>query len=157
MEIILLLLLFTFIILMAWFSQASTPEDNREPYVRDATGAVMALYVAGPVADVPNHESYIHDGTAHQNPAVREYTGVYWFILPWPEDRQERYYPLTDNGPGVDLVAIQKRIDRARLRRGQVVELVAMPRWAEKMAIRREHGEQLGRGVPSNKLHRRGL
>ena len=137
---------------------ATTPNDTREPYLRDNAGNPLALYVAGPAGDVPQHESFIHDGTAHQNPAVNDYTAIRWFLLfPWPEERQERWYPITNNGLPVDLARIKERIDNARLRRGQVVELVTMPRWAEKQAIRREHGEQLARGVPAGKLRKKGL
>ncbi|MEZ4865318.1 MAG: hypothetical protein R3C14_28675 [Caldilineaceae bacterium] len=155
MEILLLLFLVLVAVGLGWLNHASSPDDNREPYLRDDAGQVWALYVAGPVGDVPSHERFIHDGTPHQNPAVRDYVGTRWvLIFPFPEERQERYYPITVNGPAIDLGAIQRRIDGARLRRGQVVELVTMPRWAERMAIRREDGEQLGRGVPSGKLER---
>ncbi len=159
MELVLLLLFVLAMLMLAnWIGNAGTPEDSREPYVRDAAGRPLALYVAGPAGAVPQHESFIHDGTAHQNPAVNDYTAIRWFLIfPWPEDRQERWYPITNNGIPVDLARIEERIANARLRRGQVVELVTMPRWAEKQAIRREHGEQLGRGVPAGKLKKRGL
>ncbi|MCB0129067.1 MAG: hypothetical protein KDE58_42670, partial [Caldilineaceae bacterium] len=99
-----------FLILANWLNSLGTPDDSREPYLRDAAGGVLALYVAGPVGDVPAHERFIHDGTAHQNPAVREYTGLRWFLLfPFLEERQERFYPLTDNGNPIDLDALQQR------------------------------------------------
>ncbi len=159
MELILLALALLALFLVAhWIGNVGTPNDTREPYLRDASGNALALYVAGPVDDVPQHESFIHDGTAHQNPAVNNYTAWRWFLIfPFSEERQERWYPITDNGIAIDLAAIQKRIDNARLRRGQAVELVTMPRWAEKEAVRREHGEQLGRGVPAGKLRKRVL
>ncbi len=142
------------LVMVAMDNATSTP-DNREPYVRDERGNVWALRVAGPAGDVPNHESFIHDGTPHQNPAVREWTGTVWFLIfPFAEERQERYYPITDNGNGIDWRGIERRVNGARLRRHQEVELVVMPRWAEKAAIRRENGEQLGRGV--TRLEKRG-
>ena len=157
MEIILLVLIVAILVMLANMMTAA-PDDNREPYVRDEGGGALALRVAGPVDDVPQHESFIHDGTAHQNPAVRDYRSIRWFLLfPFSEACQERYYPITDNGQVIDLTAIARRVDRARLRRGQVVELVPMPAWAEREAIRREHGAQLDRGVPSGKLRKRGL
>ena len=69
--LLLILLLFAF---LNWLHNLTTPDDNREPYLRDEFGNVWALYVAGPVGDVPNHEAFIHDGTPHQNPAVNTYT-----------------------------------------------------------------------------------
>lgn len=154
----LILLLGGLLLLLQWLSNLGVPDDNREPYLREPSGAVLALYVAGPVGDVPTHERFIHDGTAHQNPAVRSYTGTRWILLfPFPEEREERYYPLTNNGNSVDLNALRQRIAQVPLRRAQKVELVTMPRWAEREAIRREHGEQLSRGVPGNKVRKRGL
>jgi hypothetical protein len=149
-------LLVLMIIVWAWIDSATSTPDNREPYVRDDDGKVWALRVAGPVGDVPNHEAFIHDGTPHQNPAVREYSG--WcrilFLFPFPDPREERYYPITDNGNGVNLRAIAQRVNSARLRRRQEVELTTMPRWAEKAAINRENAEQRGRGV--TRLEKRG-
>ena len=50
MELVLLVLLVLgLVVLLNWVSDIGTPEDNREPYWRDASGRVWALYVAGPV------------------------------------------------------------------------------------------------------------
>jgi hypothetical protein len=157
MELVLLVLLvLLLVIFLNWLNNLTTPGDNREPYLRDESGKVWALYVAGPVGDVPNHEAYIHDGTPHQNPAVNTYIGVHWFlIIPFSEEREERWYPITNNGVMFNLEAIQQRISQARLRCGQAIELVTMSRWAERQAIHRENGEQLQRGVPSGKLRKR--
>ena len=159
MELVLLcVLVVLFLIIANWLDNLGTPDDNREPYVRDEQGRIWALYVSGPVNDVPDHERFIHDGTPHQNPAVHSYMAIRWFfILPFPEEREERWYPITDNGIPVNLDTIQQRISQARLGRGQEVELITMPQWAEKQTIRREHGEQLGRGVPANKLRKKRL
>jgi len=155
--IVLMLVVLGLMILLNWLSNIATPDDNREPYARDGQGRVWALYVAGPVGEVPNHENFIHDGTPHQNPAVNSYTAFRWFLIfPFPEEREERWYPVTNNGIPVNLDAIQQRIQQTRLGRRQTVELTTMPQWAEKQAIRREHGEQLQRGVPAGKLHKRG-
>ena len=157
MELVLLVLLaLGLVVLLNWVSDIGTPEDNREPYWRDASGRVWALYVAGPVRHVPNHERFIHapvggthpkgsreqGATPHQNPAVHTYTAIRWLLmLPLPEEREERWYPLTNSGIPLNLAAIEQRIRNAQLSRRQVVELTTMPRWAEKQAIRREHGQ----------------
>lgn len=73
MIILLLFCLVLLLLFLHWLNNAVQPDDSREPYVRDDDGNVWALRVAGPVDDVPNHESFIHDGTPHQNPAVREW------------------------------------------------------------------------------------
>lgn len=158
MELILfVLLVLGLMVLLNALSTIGTPNDNRESYARDGQGRVWALYVAGPVGDVPNHERFIHDGTPHQNPAVNSYTALSWFLIfPFPEECEERWYPITNNGTPVNPDAIRQRIHQVQLRRRQTVELTTMPRWAEKQAIRREHGEQLQRGVPAGKLHKRG-
>lgn len=154
---LLALMVLLLLILQNWLHNLTTPDDNREPYLRDEFGNVWALYVAGPVDNLPNHETYIHDGTPHQNPAVNTYTGIRWILLlPFPEEREERWYPLTQNGTTINLKAIQKRINQAKLHHRQEVTIVTMSRWPERQVIRRENGQQLQRGVPSGKLQKRG-
>lgn len=150
----LLLLLVAALCLMAFLNWLNKgPEDNREPYIRNANGQALALYVAGPANDLPQHESFIHDGSAHQNPAVYNYIKTRWFLIfPYGVEWEERYYPFTNNGLGIDFVTIQKRIDNTRLRGGQEVEVRGMPNGAERQAIRRENGEQLQRGVNAGDL-----
>lgn len=163
MELILLLGLAVISLIIAnWLNNINTPEDNREPYVRDESGKIWALYVSGPTGNVPNHERFIHapsgHPTPHQNPAVNSYTAIRWFLmLPFPEEREERWYPLTNSGFPINLETIQQQISQTPLKRRQVVELTPMPRWAERQAIRRENSEQLGRGVPAGKLRKRGV
>lgn len=123
--------------------------DNREPYARDAKGQVWALKVG----DGEPHERYIHDGTPHQNPAVREETRVRLWIFPYTVEVS--YYPITVSSRGLpDIEAIQARVDEGK-RRGRDVALVALSAKLEKEVIRRENGTQLDRDVPSGKLQYR--
>lgn len=134
-----------------------TPGDNREPYARNDAGQVMALMVRGEPGNVPSHEDYIHDGTAHQNPAVVDSTRLRWFLcFPYATEQQTRYYPLTISEQGApNLDSIGQRVSDAK-RRGVDVDLVTLDRGLERQVIHRETGEQRGRGVPDSKLRKRG-
>ncbi len=124
----------------------STQTDNREPYMRDGRGLVWALKVG----DGTSHEEFIHEGTPHQNPAVREETRVRLWIFPYSV--QVSYYPITINGRMLpDLEAIRARVDEGQ-RRGRDVELVTLDAKLEREVIKRENGTQLDRDVPSGKL-----
>ncbi len=121
------------------------PVDSREPYLRDRQGHVWALLVGPGV----NHEQFIHDGTPHQNPAVREETR--WFFI-FPYSVEVSYYPITINGRVLpDLEGIQARVDEGR-RRGKDVQLVTLDARLEREVIKRENGTQLGRDVDTGDL-----
>ncbi len=140
-----LVFLLVCIVLVLLSGNGGHPTDNREPYLRDRHGHVWALCV-GPGA---THEDYIHDGTPHQNPAVRE-EGRWWFIFHYTVEVS--YYPITINGRMLpDLESLQARVDAAR-RKGRDVQLITLDASLEKEVIRRENGEQLGREVPAGKL-----
>ena len=140
-----LLFLVVCIVLVLLSGNGGHPTDNREPYARDRRGHVWALKVA----EGTPHEDYIHDGTPHQNPAVREETR-WWFIFAYQVSVS--YYPITINGPVMpDLDAIQERVDAAR-RKGKDVELVTLDATLEREVIKRENGAQLDREVPTGKL-----
>ncbi len=145
MIIVLLFVLFLVLVLSFAAGQAAKPTDNREPYLRDNAGHVWAL-VVGPDT---THEDYIHDGTPHQNPAVR--SEWRWFLL-FPYEVEVSYYPITINGRMLpDLDAIQTRVDEAR-KRGKDVQLCTLDAGLEREVIRRENGEQLGRDVSAGNL-----
>jgi hypothetical protein len=153
----LIILVFLTIFCLTIFSLLSSfgrAQDNREPYVR-AGRDVLALRVVGEVGDVPDHTRYIHDGTPHQNPAVRTVYGLKWFVF--LIIKEERYYPITDNGGTIDYIRIRERINAYKLYNHQEAELTTMPPWALKQAIQRENATQLGRGVPVGRLIKKGL
>jgi len=134
------------ILIFSMLAVGTRPVDSREPYLRDAKGRVWALKVG----EGESHENYIHDGTPHQNPAVRYETR--WRLLFFPYEIQVSYYPITINGRLLpDLDAIQARVDEGQ-RRGRDVELVTLDKNLERDVIRRENGTQLGRDVPSGQL-----
>ena len=147
------------LILMALFVayNFNIAKDTREPYLRKGKN-IFALRVLGEVGDVPDHTRFIHNGTPHQNPAVREIFGVQWFSLfPFPILKQESFYPLTQNGKYVDFNGIRQNIRKSKLRKNQIVELTVMPKWAVKKAIATENATQLAKGVSRRKLKKRGL
>ena len=111
MEILLgIVLVVLFISILGAVDKSGKPTDSREPYARDARGRVWALKVGEGVS----HEEYIHDGTPHQNPAVRTETR-WWFIFSYSVDVS--YYPITINGRLLpDLEGIQERVDEGRRR-----------------------------------------
>ncbi len=120
--------------------------DSREPYMRDGKGHVWAIKVG----EGTSHEEFIHDGTPHQNPAMRYETR--WRLLIFPYDVEVSYYPITINGRILpDLDAIQARVDEGQ-RKGRDVELVTLDAKLEREVIRRENGTQLDRDVPSGQL-----
>ena len=148
MEVLIFVVVVVAVVLI--FSLLTAPgtkqTDNREPYLRDSKGQVWALKVG----DGTSHEEFIHDGTPHQNPAVREETRVRLWIFPYSV--QVSYYPITVNGRILpDLEAIQARVDEGK-RKGRDVELVTLSAALEKEVIKRENGAQLDRDVPSGKL-----
>jgi hypothetical protein len=145
MEIVLLVIVVV-IVFSLLVARGTKQTDNREPYMRDAQGAVWALKVG----EGTSHEEFIHDGTPHQNPAVREETR--WRLWIFPYSLEVSYYPITMNGRVLpDLTSIQARVDEGR-RRGRDVELVTLSAKLEREVIKRENGTQLGRDVPSGKL-----
>jgi hypothetical protein len=148
MEVLLfpvLVFLIACIVLVLLSGNGGKQTDSREPYLRDKHGHVWALKVA----EGTPHEDYIHDGTPHQNPAVREETR-WWFIFPY--SIEVSYYPITINGRVLpDLEAIQERVDSAR-GRGKDVDLVTLDASLEKEVIKRENGAQLQREVPASGL-----
>lgn len=131
--------------LFSWLLWGGYPDDDREEYVRDADGRILALRVG----EGSSHEDYIHDGTPHQNPAMRtEMRG--WFIF--ARSVEVSYYPFTDNGHGApDLDKIRRRVDEGQ-RRGEDVDLVALDDELEREVVRRENGQQMVRDVPPSKL-----
>ncbi len=140
-----LFVLVILIILALASGNGGKPADSREPYLRDRNGHVWALCI-GPGT---THEDYIHDGTPHQNPAVRE-EGRWWFIFHYTVEVS--YYPITINGRMLpDLEGIQARVDAARAQ-SKDVDLVTLDAALEREVIRRENGAQLGRHVPAGKL-----
>jgi hypothetical protein len=147
MEIIIVVLVVVIVFsLIVKLDHGTRPADNREPYMRDAGGQVWALKVG----DGTSHEEFIHDGTPHQNPAVREETR--WRLWIFPYSLEVSYYPITVSGRNqVNLEAIQARVDDGR-RRGRDVELVTLDARLEREVIKRENGTQLDRDVPGAKL-----
>jgi hypothetical protein len=132
-------------------SQFPHPQDNRQEYLRDLTSRSMALLTAGPEIepgrfDTPNHELILHDGTAHQNPAVIvRYDGRF----PFRRLMQYRYYPLTLSSSGTipHFSTMQARINRTRLRKHQILAIVTMDEHTQQQAVIRENRQQLTRGV----------
>lgn len=145
--ITILILFLLAIVLLAYLSSGSgKPSDTREPYLRDRSGNVFALKVGPGV----NHEQFIHDGTPHQNPAVRDEGR--WFCFLFYYTVEVSYYPITINGRILpDIEGIQARVDEGR-RRGKDVELVTLSPELERQVILRENGEQLGRDVDAGRL-----
>jgi hypothetical protein len=142
---LLILILIVGITLALLSGNGGKPEDNREPYLRDKAGHVYAIQI-GPGAA---HEDYIHDGTPHQNPAVRE-EGRWWFVFHYTVEVS--YYPITINGRILpDLDAIEARVNAARAK-GVDVALVTLDAGLEREVIKRENGEQLGRDVAPGQL-----
>jgi hypothetical protein len=142
---VLVFLLFC-ILLVVLSGNGGHPTDNREPYLRDNRGHIWALKVA----EGTPHEDFIHDGTAHQNPAVRE-EGRWWFIFHYTVEVS--YYPLTIP-PGrmlPDLAALQAQVSTAQ-QRGRDKRHITLDASLEREVIRRENGEQLGREVPAGQL-----
>lgn len=125
--------------------------DNREPMMRDKDGNAIMLKVTGDIdeiggidyADTPNHEDYVHDGTPHRNPVVRERGGFLGLFR-----RQERYYPLTTSPDGreADLEAIRRQAEATAMRKGQKIEIVSVNRRIERQAERVEDQTQRDRG-----------
>ena len=102
------------------------------------------------VGDGTSHTEFIHDGTPHQNPAVKQETR--WRLWIFPYEVEVSYYPLTIAGRLLpDLEAIQARVDEGK-RKGRDVELVTLDARLEREVIKRENGAQLDRDVPSGKL-----
>jgi hypothetical protein len=123
-------------------------EDDREPYLRNSKGKIWALVVEDDV----DHEAFIHDGTPHQNPAVREESRGFFF----PKTIEIRYYPLTvPKIGGVDFESIRQKVNRAA-ERGVPVALVTLddPN-LERDVIRRETSQQMDRDVPRSKMKER--
>lgn len=142
---VLIIVLVLILLLTLCSGNGAKPVDNREPYLRDSSGQVWALLVGPGV----NHEQYIHDGTPHQNPAVRE---EWRWVFIFPYTVEVSYYPITINGQVLpDIQAIQARVDDGR-RRGKDVQLVTLDASLEREVIRRENGEQLGREVHPSDL-----
>ena len=145
MEIIIALLVVVLI-----FSLLTAPGtkqiDNREPYMRDSKGQVWAIKVG----DGTSHTEFIHDGTSHQNPAVKQETR--WRLWIFPYEVEVSYYPLTIAGRMLpDLDALQASVDEGK-RKGRDVALVTLSAALEKEVIKRENGTQLDRDVPSGAL-----
>lgn len=113
-------------------------KDSREPYIRNKDGQIVALRIHGFVGNLPNHEQYIHNGIAHQNPAVED--GIGGFM--WMSATQTRYYPFTNNGVPVDFAELERDLAVAR-KKGADVWLVGLNSAQEREVVARENGQQL--------------
>ena len=103
--IVIIVVLFLVLVFSLMTLPGTKQADNREPYLRDSKGQVWAIKVG----DGTSHEEFIHHGTPHQNPAVREETRVRLWIFPYIV--AVSYYPLTSAGRILpDLDAIQARV-----------------------------------------------